>query len=153
MDLLDELWSTNTSNKEIQMDATRSIKQGQIEVGILTHNGHDYAALGATICGHQITAYLKKDRGEYQLTRWNGEVMLTGRCEAVKEFWSGALALMFRLSRNRFVVGYALGEGMLFRGELINGCTDEEARNHAWMISDNFAELDLEDEEAELSEV
>lgn len=130
------------------MDSTRSIRQGQIEVGILTHNGHDYASYGSTICGRQITGYLKMDRGEYQLTRWNGEVMLTGRCEIVKEFWSGAEALMFRLPRGRFVVGYALGEGMLFRGELIDNCTDEEARNHAWMIADNFAELDLEDEEA-----
>jgi hypothetical protein len=139
--------------KEIKMDSTRSIRQGQIEVGILTHNGNTFASYGSTICGRQVTGYLKKDRGEYQLTRWDGEVMLTGRCEIVKEFWSSSIAIMFRLPRGRYIVGYALGEGMLFRGELIDHCTEDEARSHAWMVSDNFAELDLEDEEAELSEV
>ena len=60
---------------------------------------------------------------------------------------------MFRLPRKRLLCGYALGEQMLFRGELIDNCIEEDARNHAWMISDNFAELDLEDEEAELEAV
>jgi hypothetical protein len=134
------------------MASTRSIRQGQVEVGIIEHDGHEYPAYGATVCGRQITAYLKKDRSGYQLTRWDGEIMLACRCEVVKEFWCGSIALMFRLPRGRFIVGYALAEG-LFRGELIDSCRDEEARSHAWMISDNFAELDLEDEEAELTEV
>lgn len=134
------------------MSSTRAIRQGQTEIGVIEHNGHEYAALGSTICGRQITAYLKRNRGDYQLTRWNGETMLTGRCEIVKEFWRGSLAIMFRLPRNRFVCGYALAEG-LFRGELIDNCSEDDARSHAWMISDNWAELDLEDEDAELSEV
>jgi hypothetical protein len=60
------------------------------------------------------------------------------------------MALMFRLPRHRFVVGYALGDGMLFCGELIEGCDEETARSHAWTIADHFAELDIEDEEANL---
>jgi hypothetical protein len=41
--------------------------------------------------------------------------MIAGRSEIVEQFWSGSLALMFRLPRNGFLVGYALGEdGMLF---------------------------------------
>ena len=134
------------------MASTRSIRQGQVEVGVIEHCGNEFAAFGATICGRQITGYVKKDRGNYLLTRWNGEVMLSCRCEVVKEFWSGALALMFRLPRGKFIVGYALSEG-LFRGELIDNCTDEEARSYCWMIADNFAEMDLEDEQAELESV
>jgi hypothetical protein len=127
---------------------THSLRQGQIEVGVIEHEGHEYSAFGSTICGRQITGYLKKDRHGYHLTRWNGEIMLSCRCEIVKEFWSGAVALMFRLAKGRFVVGYGLpGDGSLFRGELIDGCSDEEARNYAWLIADNFAEIDLEDEE------
>ena len=41
------------------MTSTRSIRQRQIEIGILEHEGHEYAAYGATICGRQITGYLK----------------------------------------------------------------------------------------------
>ena len=36
---------------------------------------------------------------------------------------------------------------MLFRGELLSNCDEDEARRHALMISDCFAELDAEDEE------
>ena len=136
------------------MASTHSFRQGQIEVGVIEHEGKEYTAYGSTICGRSITGYLKKDHGTYQLTRWNGEIMLASRSEIVKEFWCGSVALMFRLPRNRFVVGYGLaGDGSLFRGELIDGCTEEEARSHAWMVADNFAELDLEDEQAELTQV
>lgn len=63
---------------------------------------------------------------------------------------------MFRLPRGRFVIGYALGEsGMLFRGELIDTCTDDEARRQAAYLAQFFGEIDAADEEAfqaELSE-
>ena len=95
-----------------------------------------------------MTAYLQKDHGNYQLTTWNGETMLSARCEVVKAFWCGALAVMFRLPKRRFIVGYALGDdGMLFRGELINDCDEEEARSLAWAVSDHLAELDVEGEQ------
>ncbi len=131
------------------MSSTRSIRQGQVEIGILEHEGHEFAAYGSTISGREVVGYVKKDRRGYQLTRWDGEVMLSCRCEVVKEFWSGSKALMFRLPRGRFVVGYALAEG-LFRGELIDGCDEEEARSSAWAISDQLAEMDLEEEEMEV---
>ena len=64
---------------------------------------------------------------------------------------------MFRLPKGRFIVGYALGDdGMLFRGELLDRCTEDDARRHARMLSENFGELDAEDEaafEAEPTEV
>ena len=31
------------------MASTRSVRQGQIEVGIIEHNGHEFAAYGATV--------------------------------------------------------------------------------------------------------
>jgi hypothetical protein len=78
------------------------------------------------------------------------------RSEIVERFWNGAFALLFRLPNQRFLVGYGLGDGMLFRGELIDGCDEDDARRHAIMLSNNWAEVDAEDEatfEAELAEV
>jgi hypothetical protein len=42
---------------------------------------------------------------------------------------------------------------MLFRGELIDGCDEDEARHHCLMVSENWAEVDQADEEAELETV
>lgn len=135
------------------MDSTRSIRQGQIEIGIIEHNGHQaFAAYGSVTCGRQVNGYLKYKCGRYWLTRWSGEAMLY-RGEIVERFWNGSFAIMFRLPKKRFLVGYGLGDGMLFRGELIDGCTEDDARRHAIMLSNNWAEVDAEDEEAELTAV
>ena len=83
--------------------------------------------------------------------------MLNCRSEIVNHYWNGGLSLIFRLTKGRFIVGYALGnDGMLFRGELVDRCTDDEARRHACRLSDEWAEADAEDEaafETELTEV
>ncbi len=127
---------------------TTCVRRGQVEIGIINHNGHEFSALGATTIGRHVTGYTRLVDGDIQLTTWCGQTMLASRSEVIRQFWSGTLALMFRLPKSRFVVGYALGEsGMLFRGEMINGCDEDEARRHALMISDCFAQLDAEDEE------
>ena len=134
------------------MASTRSIRQGQIEVGIIEHNGFEYAALGATVVRREITGYVKYKCGHFWLTRWSGGTMLDSRSEVVGRFWNGGLALMFRLPKGRFIVGYVI-DGSLFRGELIDNCDDDEARRHCMMVANNWMEVDAEDEEAELAEV
>ena len=80
--------------------------------------------------------------------------MLNCRSEVVERFWTGSLALMFRLPKGRFIVGLALGDnGDLFRGELIDGCSEDKARHHCRMVAENWAEVDQMDEEAELADV
>ena len=60
---------------------------------------------------------------------------------------------MFRLTRGRFIVGYALADdAMLFRGEMLTNCDEDEARRHALMVAECFADLDAEDEEALVAE-
>ena len=139
------------------MASTRSIRQGQIEIGILEHEGHEFVALGATVVRRDLTGYVKYKRNHFWLTTWAGGTMLDCRSEVVERYWHGGMALMFRLPRNRYIVGYALGDdGMLFRGELIDNCSEDEARRHCKMVSENWMELDAEDEaafEAELAEV
>ncbi len=127
---------------------TTCVRQGQIEIGIIEHEGREFSALGATVQGRHVTGYTKLVDGEIQLSTWCGKTMLASRSEVVERFWSGSLALMFRLPRGRFIVGYSLGDGMLFRGELITKCDEDEARRHALMVSDCFAQLDAEHEEA-----
>jgi hypothetical protein len=122
-------------------------RQGQVEVGIIEHEGRCFAALGASVVGRQVTGYTGLGTGDIYLTTWCGKTMLSSRSEVVEEYRDGSLAMMFRLARGRFVVGYALGDkGMLFRGELVTDCTDDEARRSARQIADHFAELDTEDE-------
>jgi hypothetical protein len=72
--------------------------------------------------------------------------MLACRSETVETFWDDSLALLFRLTRRRYIVGYALAEdGWLFRGELLTDCSDEVARDKTLRLSDYFAERDAED--------
>jgi hypothetical protein len=124
----------------------QSVRQGQIEFGIVEHEGREFVALGASVAGRDITAYTRLRHGEISLTRWGGQTLVEGRSEIVERFPDGSLALIFRLGRGRFLAGYALGDnGMLFRGELVED-SEAEARWTARMISDHFAEIDAKDE-------
>lgn len=125
----------------------RCKRRGQGEVGIITHDGRVFAAFGATVSRHNLTAYTRTDGDRMVLTRWGGGVMLACRSEVVREYHDGSLALMFRLTKGRFVVGYALGgDGMLFRGELLADSDGEQARSEALRLAEYWAEIDQEDE-------
>ncbi len=131
------------------MTGTHCERQGQIEVGIIEHEGREYAALGASVVGRHITGYTRKGLFSIALTTWCGKTMLECRSETVDRYWSGSLALMFRLPHGRYIIGYALGDDeMLFRGELIDDCTEDDARRQAAYLAEFFADLDAEEEEA-----
>ena len=125
---------------------SRCEHQGQVEGGVIGHEGRTFAALGASVQGRNVTGYQKTKNGEVTLTTWSGEITLACRSEVVEEFHDGALVLLFRLTKGRFVVGYSLGQEMLFRGELLSDCDDDEARRMARQIAHHFAELDAFDE-------
>lgn len=129
------------------MSTTRSERHGQTEVGIITHDGREFASLGATVHGRDITAYTKLDGSRIVLTTWAGTTTLACRSEVIRRHRDGSLVVLFRLTNCRFVVGYALGEsGMLFRGELLTGSPDDEARRAAVYIANLCAAFDGEDE-------
>jgi hypothetical protein len=128
------------------MSTSRSERHGQTEVGIVSHEGREFAALGATVHGRDITAYTRLDGHRIVLTTWAGKTMLACRSEVVRRHQDGSLVLAFRLTRRRFVVGYALGDGgMLSRGELLTDTTEEEARRAAVYIANFCAAFDDED--------
>jgi len=128
------------------MSTSRSERHGQTEIGIIRHEGREFAALGATVHGRDITAYTKLIGGNIALTTWCGKIMLACRHDVVRRHRDGSLILLYRLTHGRFIVGYALGDsGMLFRGELVTGRTDDEARRTAVYIFNFFAAFDDED--------
>lgn len=128
---------------------TKCLRNGQIEVGVIEHEGRQFSALGATVVRRHVTGYTKLVHGDITLQTWCGQTMLACRSEVIERYWSGSVALMFRLPRGRFIVGYALADdGMLFRGELVDDCTDNEARDTALRLADEWAERDAEDEAA-----
>jgi hypothetical protein len=128
------------------MSTSRSERHGQTEVGIVSHEGREFAALGATVHGRNITAYTKLDGHRIVLTTWAGKTMLASRSEVVRRHRDGSLVLIFRLTNARFIVGYALGKcGMLFRGEFLTDATEDEARRAAVYIANLCAAFDDED--------
>src|SRR5947209_3011107 len=118
---------------------THCKRQGQTEIGIIEHEGREFAALGATVNGRHLTAYTKVRDGYLTLGSWCGKTMLACRSEIAETFNEGSCVIIFSLTKNRFIVGYALAEdGMLFRGELLTGCTLEEAWQAAVRVADYF---------------
>lgn len=126
---------------------TRCERRGQGEIGIVTHNGHVFAAFGSGVNGHNVTGYTRHRNGRISLTRWDGSTMLACRSQVVREHHDGSVAIVFRLTHGRFVVGFALGRnGMLFRGELLTDCDDQRARQEALAVAEHWSEIDAEDE-------
>ena len=126
---------------------TRCERRGQLEVGIVTHDGHVFAAFGSSTNGDNVTGYTHHNQGQIALTRWDGSMMLGCRSQIIRQFWDGSIALMFRLTKRRYVVGYALGDdGMLFRGELLTDCNEDRARHEALELAEYWSEIDTEDE-------
>ena len=126
---------------------TRCERRGQLEIGIIDHDGRSYAAFGASVYGHNVTSYTRQQNGHISLTRWDGGTMLACRSEIVREHLDGSIVLMFRLTHGRFVVGYALSDdGMLFRGELLTDCDEDRARHEALEVAEHWSQIDAEDE-------
>jgi len=56
--------------------ATRCERRGQLEIGIIDHDGRSYAAFGASVYRHNVTSYTRLRNGTVALTRWDGSTML-----------------------------------------------------------------------------
>ena len=126
---------------------TRCERRGQLEIGIIDHDGRSYAAFGASVYGHNVTSYTRQQNGHISLTRWDGSTMLACRSEIVRKHLDGSIALIFRLTQVRFIVGYALSDdGMLFRGELLTDCDEDRARHKALEVAEHWSGIDAEDE-------
>jgi hypothetical protein len=70
----------------VQKLETRCERRGQLEIGIVTHNGSVFASFGASVSGHNVTGYTRHRNGYISLTRWCGSTMLACRSEIVRSF-------------------------------------------------------------------
>jgi hypothetical protein len=126
---------------------TRCERRGQLEIGIVDHEGRIFAAFGSSVQGHNVTGYSRLRNGQVALTRWDGSTMLACRSQVVREHRNGSIALVFCLTHGRFIVGYALGgDGMLFRGELLTDCGEDRAHHEAVSLAEYWSQIDAEDE-------
>lgn len=130
---------------------SRCEKTGQTEIGIIVHEGREFAALGSSVTGNYVSAYTKQVNGRLILTSWCGKTMLDCRSEIVETYhheWHSPVAIVFSLTGGRYIVGYALDDsGSLFRGELTTCDDADEAAKEARSISEHWYEIDTEDNE------
>lgn len=132
------------------------------EVGVITHNGHEFRALGASVQGEHVTGYLAKNE---DLKTWCGRTMLScralrfgrnGRQSALEwhgDSWGDTFGIAFPLTHGRAIVGYALGVGCLFRGELVQledwKNEDDflaELRRETERVCEHWLQVDADDE-------
>jgi hypothetical protein len=78
-----------------------TVRRGQCEVGVITQDGHVYAAFGSSVSERNVTAYTRHRDGCLSLTRWHGCTMLACRSEVVREHHDGSLALTPRSRRKQ----------------------------------------------------
>ena len=84
--------STPQFKEKTQWRPLAQFAEVKIQIGIIEHDGHEFAALGATVVRKDLTGYIKFKRGHFWLTTWAGGTMLDCRSEIVERFWNGGLA-------------------------------------------------------------
>ena len=137
---------------------SRTIQVGQTEIGIVEHEGREFAAMGANVCGRSITGYHKlTNRGDICLTSWDGKrTMLACRCTVVKTYdvweWGKTHALRFDLTNGRTIVGYSLGNGFLFRGTLLDASKRDDADYLAKQEAEHWMDRDQEDADSDFED-
>jgi hypothetical protein len=96
---------------------SRTEQHGNVEVGIVTHEGKDYSVLGIVITNTTITAYLGKDN---QPTKWDGTII--GHYSIVASWPTphgfGMCQVEAWVGPNCYT-GRSAGEGMVFNGKRV----------------------------------
>lgn len=116
-------------------------------------NGQEYTAGGASVHGKNITGYTAVGRRGLELTTWHEKTMLSGRSEVIETYrptfnYDGGCVIVWQLRKNRWIIGYALGEkGMLFRGELYTGEDVDEVHEAARNVASYWMAIDADDAE------
>ncbi|MBA2114083.1 hypothetical protein [Bremerella alba] len=105
------------------------------------NDGFDLANRRSSAIGNVVIGYTTVDGSHVTLRKWCGLLILDCRHQVVEQYRDGTFALLFRLTRGRYIVGYATGNGKLFRGELFKG-TCEEAKQLAQRKSSELSSLD-----------
>jgi len=128
-------------------------RQGQTEIGVVEFEGREFRALGASVQGKRVSGYLgKRD----QLQSWCGRTMMDCRSERFGEYRTDCdddtFGVVYFLTRGRAIVGYCLGVGMLFRGELVEIESREDAIRQCEAECEYWLNIDHDDYERDQAE-
>lgn len=103
---------------------SRSEYHGNVEVGTVIHEGHEYSAMGSVVSDSHCVGYLGKNS---RLTDWNGAVIGTYRITSTwptpRSYVSGTMNQVYATVSGRTYQGRSAGEGMVFRGKLTHIAT------------------------------
>lgn len=103
-----------------------------------------------------VVGYVQQPDGPIVLMDWHGRHVLHTGADVVETYHTyphgdKALALLWHVGPGRYVVGYALDDaGTLFRGELMDGATRDDAEERARDLAAYWIERDADDAEAQL---
>ena len=102
-----------------------------------------------------VTAYLKHDSRAVRLTDWHGSTILevsgqrfnqSRASYCTSDFGDTLTPVVFKLTSGRWIAGASMGDGMLFRGELLSDYEEErDALRMADQITEYWAGVDYED--------
>lgn len=128
-----------------------------IEYGrIIGPNGQSYVAQGATVRGRHVAGYPKGSA----LQDWHGRTLMDCRFDVLEEwrspddFGDARYVVAWRLTNGRAIVGLSMGDGMLFRGELVYGIeNDSDLRQAAIAEADYWQQVDWEEHQIEQEEL
>ena len=67
---------------------TRCERRGQLEIGIIDHDGRSYAAFGASVYGHNVTSYTRQQNGHISLTRWDSGTSSPAAARSCGSIWT-----------------------------------------------------------------
>jgi hypothetical protein len=68
--------TASSEARRLNTKKTYCVRQGQIEIGVIEHEGREFSAMGATVVGRHITGYTRLVDGDITLTTWCGQTML-----------------------------------------------------------------------------
>jgi hypothetical protein len=98
----------------------RSEQHGNVEVGIVTHEGRDYRARGAVVTDTHVYAYLGKDG---VLTNWHGDTIgtyvITSTWSTPRSWFSSSMHQVYATIGGKVFTGRSAGVGMYFKGHVV----------------------------------
>ena len=104
----------------------RSEWNGNVEVGVITHNGQEYRSGGSYVDDKHAVGYLTTRVGGLVITSWDGTrelgpAWITSTWRIPRSFVSSTQSAVRARINGRVYAGRSAGVGMLWRGRAVKG--------------------------------
>ena len=103
----------------------RSETRDGVEVGIVTHDGKEYSALGSVVTPDRLVAYMGKKFAPTLcfITTWEGTVIGAGRIRSTwttpRSYISSEMYQVEAVVNGVHYTGRCAGDGMIFKGKRV----------------------------------